>query len=165
MNKNLLLILLLFVAPVIVHAQAEINKTTPVKVKKWYHFFRTNAFDKEGAYHGRWKIYINNDQDLVRNGRFRHGKEVGIWRYYYPGGGIYMVEKHKWRSGDIQVRKYHENGNLARTGQAKMISNEEEAHYYWEGVWQVYDEQGNFTHTETYVKGHLLTKQAQPIGQ
>lgn len=161
MTKNFLLILLFVLLPVLTYAQVETERTAPTKIKKWYHFFRTNAFDKDGAYHGRWKIYINNDQVLVRNGRFRHGKEVGTWRYYYPNGGLYMVEKHKRRSDNVLVKKYHENGNLAKVGQAKMISTDEVAHYYWEGVWQVYDEQGNFTHTETYLKGNLLSKQGQ----
>lgn len=159
MNKNLLFASLMLLLPFYLQAQALTDKSAPVKVKKWYHLFRTNAFDKDGAFHGRWKIYINNDQDLVRNGRFSHGKEVGTWRYYYPGGGLYMLEKHKRRSDAIKITKYHENGKLARIGQARMISTDKEVHYYYEGVWQVYDVQGNFTHTETYLKGNLLSKQ------
>ena len=158
MNRILFFSLFLAALPFAAHAQIEsiTDSSKPVRIKKWYQPFRTNAFDKAGNYHGRWKIYINNDQDLIRNGRFRHGKEAGTWRYYYPEGGLYMVEKYKRGSDNIQVKKYHQNGKLAKVGTAKMISNAEMAHYYWEGEWQVYDEQGNYSHTETYLKGALL---------
>ncbi len=155
MNLFIILLLLLFSANV----QSQTKDKSAVYIKKWYQPFKTNAFDKEGEYHGRWKIYINNEQDLIRNGRFRHGKEVGTWRYYYPGGGLYMIEKYKRGSDNILIRKYHENGQLGRTGQARIIRTPKETHYYWDGLWQVYDEKGKFTHTETYVKGKLL-KQA-----
>ncbi|MBC5773539.1 hypothetical protein H8S95_05645 [Pontibacter sp. KCTC 32443] len=152
MNRKCLYILFLMLLPTICTAQIAV----PYKIKRWYNPFQVNAFDKNKEYHGRWKIYINDDKDLIRNGRFKHGKEVGTWRYYYPGGGLYMKEKYTRNSPVIQVWRYHENGNLAKSGNAKLYRDSTMAHYYWEGEWQVFDEQGNLTHTETYLKGNLL---------
>ncbi|GAB3195711.1 hypothetical protein ABID22_001582 [Pontibacter aydingkolensis] len=52
--------------------------------------------------HGRWKIYLGDDNIVIRNGRFRHGNEMGAWRYYYPSGLGYMREKYKRNSELIQ---------------------------------------------------------------
>ncbi|HEY4650643.1 MAG TPA: hypothetical protein VIG72_04470 [Pontibacter sp.] len=145
---------LLLLLPVMAEAQTAV----PFKIWRWYLPFQVNKFDKNQEYHGRWKIYEDDTRVLRRNGRFRHGEEVGTWRYYYPGGTLYMVEKYKRNSPTIQVTRYHENGKLAKTGIARIYRDKTMAHYYWDGDWQVYDEQGNFTHTETYQKGNLLRR-------
>ena len=147
-------IVLLMVAALPFAAFAQPAK--PFKIKRWYLPFQVNAFDKNQEYHGRWKVYINDDKDLIRNGRFRHGREVGTWYYYNPGGKLFMKEKYTRNSPVIQVWRYHENGNVAKAGTAKLYRDATMAHYYWEGDWQVFDKQGNFTHTETYLKGNLL---------
>jgi len=155
MKRPILWLLFLSLFSTIAAAQTEPEpKKEHFKRKRWYLPFQTNAFDKNKEYHGRWKLYLQDN--LVRNGRFKHGQEVGTWRYYYPSGNIYMVEKYKRNSPVIEVWRYHENGKLAKSGKAKYYNTETLAHYYWEGEWNVYDEQGNFTHTETYLKGNIL---------
>lgn len=154
MKRSFLCIAVLILMPFLSTAQVAV----PFKIKTWYKPFMVNGFDKNKEYHGRWKIYINNDKDLIRNGRFKHGKEAGTWRYYYPEGGLYIKEKYKRNSPVVLVWRYHKNGKLAKSGTARIYRDETMAHYYWEGVWQVYDEQGNFTHTVTYVKGNLQKK-------
>ncbi|MFD2515602.1 hypothetical protein ACFSRY_17140 [Pontibacter locisalis] len=126
--------------------------------KKGFLFFKINRFDKEGKYHGRWKVYFGKDDVLIRNGRFRHGREVGTWKYYYPDGTLYMKEKYSRKSEMIKVEKYHENGALARKGKAVMARTYTIDRYYWTGEWEVYDEKGNFSHTELYSGGNLVGK-------
>jgi antitoxin component YwqK of YwqJK toxin-antitoxin module len=122
--------------------------------------FKINRFDKEGRYHGRWKVYLGEGKDkvLIRNGRFSHGKEVGKWRYYYPSGSLYIYEEHKRWENTFQMKRYYENGNLKKEGQAIMINNGKAVEYFWYGEWKVYDEQGNYTHTEVYDNGNLIAK-------
>lgn len=155
MKRTILLALFIVLLPTLSIAQTD----QLAKTKRWYNPFQVNAFDKDKEYHGLWKVYLDDDkQKLIRKGRFKHGKEVGTWRYYYPSGGLYMKEKYKPNSPVIQVWRYHENGKLAKSGMAKLYRTDTMAHYYWEGDWQVFDEQGNLSHTETYLKGNLIGK-------
>lgn len=123
--------------------------------------FKINRFDKEGRFHGRWKIYLGEGKEkvLLRNGRFRHGKEVGNWHYYYPNGNIYFREKHKRWANEFSMKRYHESGKLMKEGRAIMINNGKGVNYFWFGEWKVYDEQGKYTHTEVYSNGDLVAKQ------
>src|SRR5688500_11069863 len=99
MKRTILWVLLVVLLPGISIAQT----TKAVKTKHWYNPFQVNAFDKDKEYHVLWKVYLDDDkQKLIRKGRFKHGKEVGTWRYYYPGGGLYMKEKYKPNSPVIQ---------------------------------------------------------------
>lgn len=119
--------------------------------------FRINRFDGSGRFHGMWKIMGPDEKTLIRKGRFRHGREVGTWRYfYYPSGNLYMVERHKRRLDYIPVKRYHENGSLEKEGQARVEDTKEKIRYFWFGEWRVYDDRGNFSHTEYYVNGNRL---------
>lgn len=122
--------------------------------------FKINRFDKEGRFHGRWKIYLGEGKDkvLIRNGRFRHGLEVGKWRYYYPSGVLYIYEEHKRYQNVYTMKRYHENGNLMKEGQAMTVNNGKGVKYFWFGEWKVYNEQGEYTHTEVYKDGNLIAK-------
>ncbi|WP_237144202.1 toxin-antitoxin system YwqK family antitoxin [Pontibacter pamirensis] len=121
--------------------------------------FRINRFDNSGRFHGRWKVLGLDDKTVIRKGRFRHGRERGTWRYYYPSGKLYMVEKYKRRLDHILVKRYHENGALAKVGQARMEDTTEKTRYFWFGNWKVYDEQGNFSNNEYYENGHQVLNQ------
>ncbi|MCX2739325.1 hypothetical protein [Pontibacter anaerobius] len=150
------LFLLLSLWPLAVNGQEKVFAEEKPK-KHGFLFFRINRFDKEGKYHGRWKVYFGEDEQVIRNGRFRHGVEVGKWKYYYPDGTPYMLEKYNRRNNIILVEKFHENGNLARKGTARLIRTPTRDHYFWFGEWQVYDESGSFSHTETYKSGNLVS--------
>ncbi|WP_299821788.1 hypothetical protein [uncultured Pontibacter sp.] len=132
-------------------------QATP-KPGKGFLFFKINRTDKNGKYHGRWKVYFGADNTVIRNGRFRHGREVGTWKYYYPNGTRYMKEKYSRNSNEIQVEKYHENGRLARKGTARFVQTSTLDKYYWSGDWEVYDVNGNFSHIEIYEQVNLIGK-------
>ncbi len=127
------------------------------KLKQGFWPFRVNRVDASGRYHGKWKALGPDDKTIARKGRFRHGKEVGTWRYYYyPSGELYMVERHKRHKAALEVKRYHENGALAKEGQAAVLETEENIRYFWYGTWKVYDTEGNFSHNEYYVNGKKL---------
>ncbi|MFD2244958.1 toxin-antitoxin system YwqK family antitoxin [Pontibacter ruber] len=146
---KLFIVVMLLLLPLLVAAEPD---------KQRAGLFRINRFDKEGQFHGKWKVYINNGTILVRQGRFRHGKEVGKWRYYYQDGQRLMEEKYKPRKNYIQVKRYHENGQLAKEGQARMIESGNILRYFWFGEWKVYDKSGQFSHTEYYEQGNLVKR-------
>lgn len=128
------------------------------KPKKGFLFFRMNRFDKAGEYHGRWKVFFGDDEALIHKGRYRHGTAVGTWKYYYPSGVLYMKEKYSRQSNLIRVQIFHENGELAKEGNARMSNSSTVEHYYWFGDWKVYDAQGDYSHTELYEGGNLVGK-------
>ncbi|WP_461490271.1 toxin-antitoxin system YwqK family antitoxin [Pontibacter sp. HJ8] len=145
MNRRFIfLLLLILVLPLLTQAGPPLKKLWP---------FHINRFDKEGRFHGRWKLYDAEQTILIRNGRFRHGKEVGKWRYYYPDGKLRKVEYHTNKSAGFLIRFYHDNGQLEKEGMAQVVETEREIRYFWYGTWQVYDRQGQFSHTEYYEKG------------
>ena len=149
-----ILILALVIIPALGRAQEVIKPKAP----KGFLWFKINRMDKEGRYHGRWKVYFGEDNTVIRNGRFRHGNEVGTWRYYYPDGTRYMKEKYSRKSNTLAVKKYHENGRLARRGEARIIKTSTMDRYYWFGDWEVFDLDGNFSHIEIYDRGNLVGK-------
>ncbi|MFD2999188.1 hypothetical protein ACFS7Z_02360 [Pontibacter toksunensis] len=144
---RLLLILSFLLLPLLGHAS---------QTQKGFWPFRINRFDKEGLYHGRWKVYIKEDKVLVRNGRFKHGREVGRWRYYYPTGELMMIERYKRTLDYIQVTRYRKDGSIEKVGQAKRVEDDEKVRYYWFGGWKVYEPSGTYLHTEYYEKGNLM---------
>lgn len=152
--RLLLLLSFLVVLPVFVTAQEVIKPVAP----KGFLGFNINRTDKDGNYHGRWKVYFGEDNTVIRNGRFRHGHEVGTWRYFYPDGTRYMKEKYSRNSEQVKVEKYHENGNLARKGVARVIKTSTMDRYFWFGDWEVFDTNGNFSHIEVYDRGILIGK-------
>jgi antitoxin component YwqK of YwqJK toxin-antitoxin module len=148
-------IYLLFTFVLFAHSYTSFSK--PVQ-QKGFLWFKINKIDKEGRNHGRWKVHLGDDNIVIRNGRFRHGKEVGTWRYYYPSGQLYMKERYSRKSDEIKVIKYHENGNIARKGSARFIQTSTLDKYFWFGDWEVYDANGNFSHLEEYKQGILIRK-------
>ncbi|WP_187260854.1 toxin-antitoxin system YwqK family antitoxin [Pontibacter beigongshangensis] len=144
MKHSILLLILLW--PLMAAA------ATPEKgdQKQGFLFFRINRFDKEGRFHGRWKVHHEEEGYLIRKGRFRHGREVGKWKYFYPDGTTFMEEKWKRGKGEIRVKRYYENGELKRKGKARLDTAGEQVRFYWFGDWKVYNEQGQYTHTEKY---------------
>ncbi|MCJ8166302.1 hypothetical protein MKJ04_15750 [Pontibacter sp. E15-1] len=145
----------LFLAPFKTLAQPT-DRSTQAKARQGVWPFRINRLDADGRFHGRWKVWGPEGRGILRKGRFRHGKEVGTWRYYYPGGTLYLVEKHHRKSGLLRVRRYHENGALAKEGQAATVTEGGIIRYYWFGSWRVYDETGAYSHAEYYIDGKLL---------
>lgn len=125
--------------------------------KKMQWPFKHNRYDKANRQHGMWKIHLADNTTLLRKGRYKHGKERGKWRYYYPDGKVRKIEYHKPNSNEFLIKIFHDNGQLEKQGMAKVVETERDIHYYWFGTWQVYNRQGQFSHTEYYEKGNEMT--------
>lgn len=148
MKTRFYVLLAFLFLPLFAEAQLLIAKAPEGDYRQGIWPFRINRFDNSNRFHGMWKIKGADGKTLLRKGRFKHGKEKGKWRYYYPSGQLMMVERYKRKLDYIQVRRYHENGALAREGQAKVEETKQKTRYFWFGNWKVYDEQGNFSHME-----------------
>lgn len=143
--RFILLSLLLVLSPLMLAAQ-------PAK-KKGIWPFKINRYDKLNRPHGMWKLYLSENKSLLRKGRYKHGKERGKWYYFYPSGQVRKIEYHKLKEKEFLVQLFHENGQLEKQGMAQVVETPLKVHYYWFGTWQVYDERGQYTHSEYYEKG------------
>ncbi|WP_157578714.1 toxin-antitoxin system YwqK family antitoxin [Pontibacter roseus] len=147
MDRRICICFFLLLLPLLTLAEPRPKKLWP---------FGRNRFDKEGQYHGRWKIYTADNATLLRNGRYRHGRETGVWRYYHPNGQLRKIEYHKRKSPFFLTKVYHDNRQVERQGMARVVETERDIHYFWTGTWQVYDRQGQFSHAEYYEKGREI---------
>jgi antitoxin component YwqK of YwqJK toxin-antitoxin module len=108
-----------------------------------------NQVDAEGNRHGVWKKYYNNDR-VRYAGKFEHGKEVGVFKYFSASNSDYP----------IIVKEYQENSDLAKVSfftpsgalESKGLMKGKER----EGEWLYYHADGkSIMSEENYVDGKL----------
>jgi antitoxin component YwqK of YwqJK toxin-antitoxin module len=135
-------------------------------VKLFKYWFGNNKYDGGGNFHGKWVFYHDEEETvLMRKGRFKHGQQRGVWTYYLEDGTLYRKEKYK--SGDplsrVLTKLYHPNGKVAVKGKALQYEDHLKIHYYWDGNWRYYAENGKLEKTVRYSKGNLVqTKSLAP---
>ena len=113
-----------------------------------------NKFDKQGQRHGRWITYHDSTKTTaVSKGRYRHGKECRTWKYYTHEGIVYKKEKYRRKNNTIVTTFYHPNGKIQSKGIAKMVEETDGTHYYWEGEWEYYSQEGKPIKTVLYKEG------------
>jgi antitoxin component YwqK of YwqJK toxin-antitoxin module len=118
-----------------------------------------NRYDKKQLKHGRWRTFHDAEEKVVHyRGKYRHGKEVGQWKTFTPDGKLYFTERIKRRSRSYQTVYYHPNGKVSHKGMAYMRDAEKGGvHFYWEGDWEYFDQEGKSLGIKTFVKGEPTT--------
>jgi hypothetical protein len=125
-------------------------------------FWSQNRLRTDGARHGPWRTYYDSaDTRLATRGRYRHDRPVGHWCYYRYAGPLDHDDRYR-RHGRMLVRQFHPNGRLARQGQARVEAGTDTVHFYWYGLWQLYDSTGQASRWELYDHGW---RAAQGIGK
>lgn len=119
--------------------------------------FGQNKLNRNQEHVGRWKYNDDkeNPHQITSKGRFKNGKQVKKWKYFYPSGQLYLVEKYDSKK-DFRVLNatyYHPNGNVMHVGQAVQENTKDKIHYYWIGNWHYYNEDGSLKKTVVYEKG------------
>jgi len=74
-----------------------------------------NQFDNEGKKHGYWTKHGDNGSTLYE-GYFNHDVPVGEFKFYYTGGRIKALVKHKGDGVHSNTTIYHKNGYIMATG-------------------------------------------------
>lgn len=108
-----------------------------------------NKFDENGKRHGIWKKYYNNER-LRYQGQFKHGKEIGVFKYYSAASSDNPVAIKEYNDeNDIaNVSFYTENGLLLSKG--KMQGKKRV------GKWLFFHEDGKTVMSEeNYLDGLL----------
>jgi len=127
-------------------------------------FWHTNRLDRHGDPIGRWNLYYDDAHARpLTQGRYRRGQARGRWRYYSPTGGLVRQESYR-AHGLSDITYYHSNGQVARQGQARVVTEPDGMHFYWFGEWLNYSEAGILQKIEMYQNGHLvMTRRVQNI--
>jgi len=113
-----------------------------------------NQLDSKKRRSGNWEFYWDDENKVISStGKFKHGKQVGTWKYYNQDGKLERIEHNKWYTRKIKTEQYHPNGQLQKAGYARVKISKEYVDYYWYGNWKCYDENGQYIKTEVYSHG------------
>lgn len=141
-----------------VKASGSVNKLAgpgkAVKEYQWKYYYESGQLKENGAYKagkktGQWTGYHHNGK-IKLIGNFVDNKKSGEWKLFDDTGKLIktinylagVVTKAKRKVISKLENQYHDNGNLAATGNA--IKGKEV------GLWTYYDENGNLEYTINY---------------
>ena len=118
--------------------------------------FKINKSDKHGNRQGYWEHYWNDEGDIQRKGKYKHGLEVKKWKYYDLNGKLIKQEKYSKKRDVINIKTYYDNKKIKSNGKAFLINeNDSILHFYWQGPWNYYSPTGVLEKTEWYEKGKI----------
>lgn len=115
------------------------------------HAQEINQFDTNGQRHGTWKKEFEGTNALRYQGQFKHGKEIGLFKFYkyISGKSVLSATKQFNENNDIsRVKFYSSKGKLISEGLMHGKKYIGEWKYYHKNSNQLlrmenYDEQGN----------------------
>ncbi|MCC9042462.1 hypothetical protein LNQ81_07115 [Myroides sp. M-43] len=108
----------------------------------------------DGEKVGRW-VYKNTVEGIeeVHRGRYRKdGFQKGTWRYKKNGK---LYKKEVFRDSLAEVTYYYPNRKIESLGQIVFTKREKGLHYYYTGVWFVYNRKGDLIEVKHYKEGVL----------
>lgn len=123
-----------------------------VACKESFYLGRINHEDKEGNNHGLIITWWDDEQNvpMMKNWCI-HGKRIWKTKTYHSNGKLSL--KIIPRGEKLRVKYYDTTGEITHKGWAKVIINEKETRYYWDGLWKYFDENHRDTIIYLYKKG------------
>lgn len=107
-----------------------------------------------GLKQGFWKQTDTvNGITYQSKGRYKKGLPVGKWKYFTNGK---LTKKEKYKGEDCYVEFYGTTKKLERAGNAKLVLEGKDLHWYYVGDWITYDVFGNAIYVDTYYRGELV---------
>lgn len=109
-----------------------------------------NRLDEKGQKHGVWKGYHEESKRLRYEGKFEHGKEVGMFKFYDDTKVNPVIATREFNPKDNSCYTIFYNQKGMKVSEGKLINR------LFEGEWKYYhlDSPALMT-TEFYVKGQL----------
>ena len=109
-----------------------------------------NAFDSNGKRHGQWKTYFDNNKSQPQfEGQFKHGKRIGLFKFYQQGLKQPIAVMEFDPASDRVQAKY-------LTQKGKVISEGEMLNEQRSGLWTYYHNNSDkVMMTENYINGKL----------
>lgn len=108
-----------------------------------------NQFDAQGKRHGLWKKHYEDSQQLRYQGTFKHGQEVGIFKFYKPDSEDQPAATKTYTSkSDTVILKFYNNDGILIT-QGKLL------HKKRVGEWNYFHTNTQLMMQEHYANGQL----------
>lgn len=105
---------------------------------------------------GRWVEYDTIDGKIYKSvGRFRDGIGKGTHRQFSDKK---LVREEKYKNDICHTIYYYDNGNIITEGNTKMVVTDEEIHWFYNGDWKFYDENGQLLGIRTYENGNVINE-------
>ncbi|CAN5641671.1 hypothetical protein BH11BAC1_BH11BAC1_22750 [soil metagenome] len=79
-----------------------------------------------------------------------------MWKYYFEDGTLRRRERYSKKG--IFTKYYYPNGNLKSKGKAIVDRDEVLLHYYYQGEWFYYAEDGKPVQVITYERGNQVAE-------
>ena len=104
---------------------------------------------------GKWVMIdtLEHENIYITKGKFHKGKEIGTWKYTYNGK---LDRKEKYKNGQCFTKFYYPNGKLMKKGYTQFEDNVKEAHWFYTGDWNYFNENGQLVSIKTFDKGKML---------
>lgn len=67
-----------------------------------------------------------------------------------------IIKKENYKQQACKVTTYYENGKIQSKGQTKTTSDTIETHWFYDGEWKFYNENGKLIGLKKYKEGELL---------
>ena len=80
----------------------------------------------------------------IEKGKFKNGKRVGLWEYYWKNGQLRIKLSYKDGEFDGLWEEYYISGMLERKGNYKEGE--------LDGLWEFFNEDGSLEKTKTFKK-------------
>lgn len=117
---------------------------------------KINQF-KNNLRHGRWVYEDSTSNDvMLSKGRYRNGNEIGKWKHYTNG---ILFRQEKFKGNKAQVVNYYPNKKIESEGTTGLDRSAEMIHWYYDGKWNFYTEDGKLDSVKIYDKGDLLSSE------
>lgn len=117
---------------------------------------KINQF-KNNLRHGRWVYKDSTSNDvMLSKGRYRNGDEIGKWKHYTNG---ILFRQEKFKENRARVVNYYPNKKIESEGMTGLDRSTEMIHWYYDGKWNFYTEEGKLDSVKIYEKGTLVSSE------
>ena len=110
-----------------------------------------NGYDSDGKRHGLWEKYYNKTKQLRYSGQFKHGKEIGIFKFYTLNKGKSVL---------IATKQFNPDNNIAEvkffSSTGKLISEGKMNGKRYMGDWVFYHNKNDVIMTKEYYNNQGL---------
>ena len=105
---------------------------------------------------GLWIENYSVDSSKYKSiGKYKNDDPIKKWRYYLNGK---IIKREKYKGTICKTKTYFENGKIQSKGHTKTITNNIEIHWFYDGVWNFYNEKGKPTIIKKYNNGELISE-------
>jgi antitoxin component YwqK of YwqJK toxin-antitoxin module len=88
-------------------------------------------------------------------GKYKNGDPVKKWRYYTNNK---INKKEIYRKNKCIVIYYYPNKKIQSKGQTRTTTDSIETHWFYDGVWKYYDENGKLITIRKYENGNPISE-------